>query len=353
MTVASDDSMFPSLFAHALRKDWGVGIFAAETDGKRRYLFEDGAERTFAPGFDQMLHRVERPNDQQRAAQTRLRSVLAKRRSKDGTGTKAPGEDFAEQLARLRQLHAAGFSDPTWAAAVRGEGEIESDAELASASLHRQRTLDLAREELSASALDALISAKQFSKVWDRLVAVLKRTNLVPASQLKLKVAGAEPERALAVALRELLHGSGPYPQRFDRYLAAFIAAFNQHPKWELATAPSALLSPKEHVCVEITTFRKQIRMFGSLRGVASQPSSAAYAMFLGSTQLVAKKLGEQGESPRDLMDVRDFIVLTLKPPAKTPTASRQRAKASPEPEPASADAESDAEPDSDADPSE
>ncbi|HET9955522.1 MAG TPA: hypothetical protein VFQ61_13505, partial [Polyangiaceae bacterium] len=245
-----------------------------------------------------------------------------KRRNKDAAGGKGPGEDFFDQLVRLHQVYAVGFSDPNWAAQVRGEGASTSTPS------HRQRFIDLAREQLSASAIDSMLSAKQFSRVWDELVGILKQTNLVPAAQLKLKFVGAEQERTLAAAVRELLHGSTPYNQRFDRYLSAFAAAFNQPAKWELATAPAAIVSPREHICVELTTFRKQLKLLGTRRAIATQPSSADYTLLLANAQLIAKKLGEQGEAPRDLLDIRDFIVLTLKPPSKAAAAPRPRAKA-------------------------
>jgi len=42
MPLATHDTQFPTLFAHRLRKEWGVGVLASEKDGKRRYLFENG-----------------------------------------------------------------------------------------------------------------------------------------------------------------------------------------------------------------------------------------------------------------------------------------------------------------------
>jgi len=51
MTLATDDTLVPSIFAHATRLDWGVGVLAWEDGGKRGYLFADGEERTLASGF--------------------------------------------------------------------------------------------------------------------------------------------------------------------------------------------------------------------------------------------------------------------------------------------------------------
>jgi len=74
---------------------------------------------------------------------------------------------------------------------------------------------------------------------------------------------------------------------------------------------------PTEHVCVESTAFKKQAKAFASHRAVSAQPSGSGYASFLAVVRVVANKLSEHGELPRDLFDVRDFITLTLKPAPK------------------------------------
>lgn len=318
MTTSLDNPGFPSLFAHVTRKDWGVGILAGESNGKRRYLFEDGEERTLADGFYQMMRRVDEPDAVQQAAYTRLRSALAARNK---SADKGVGSSFSEQLVRFHDTYPAGFSDAEWIAAARGEG---AERRL---PRHRQPLIDDAKAQLSMKALDTLISKQQFAQVWELLTALIEQTDLVPAAQLKLKAGSEDLERALAVAIRELLYGTGPYEQRFDRYLAAFVNAFGHHPRWELASVVSALVHPRDHVCIEPTTFRKQLKLSGFKKSAATQPSSAAYASFLGGARLVANKLAENGEVPRDLLDVRDFIVFTLKAQG-APRPARSSAKA-------------------------
>jgi hypothetical protein len=46
--------------------------------------------------------------------------------------------------------------------------------------------------------------------------------------------------------------------------------------------------------------------------------------------RLIGNRLAEQGEVPRDLLDVRDFIAITLKPPPKGRT-DRTKVKATSE----------------------
>lgn len=319
--TTSIENPFPPLLRHSTRADWGVGIFAGEKEGNHRYLFENGAERTLASGFTAMMLRVEKPSDEERAAYARLRGILAAR--SPGEGTRPGGLDFGQQLRTFHAAYPGGLSDPRWVADVRGEGAP------ARAPRHRTPLIEEARRLLSQAALDALAGAQQFGEIWDTVAKVLSRTDLVSASQLKLKSPRDEQKRGLALAVRELLYGAAAYDVRFDRFCTAFTAAFGAPPRWELATALSAVVHPTEHVCVESTAFRKQMKASITHRPVGAQPSGAGYATFLAIVRLTANKLSEHGELPRDLFDVRDFITLTLKPapkkkakPTKSATAS-------------------------------
>ena len=316
MTESMDDQLFPTLFSHSLRKDWGLGIFAGEVDGKHRYLFENGGMKTLAIGFHQLLQKVDKPNAEQRATYARLSIARS-----PNDRVKTPGAEFLEQLARFRETYADGLSDAAWARESRGEGAKSR------APRHRQALLQEAQELLSAKALDALLSGQQFAQLWEQALKVVKGTDLVPIAQLKLRAPSDDQRRALAVALREMLHGTGKYEMRFDRFVQAFTVAFGEYPRWELATSFSAAVHPGDHVCVEPVTFRKQNKLSTSRRTVGAQPNSTGYTSFLSIARLIANKLAEQGEVPRDLFDARDFIVQTLKPIPKGKLA-RDKAKA-------------------------
>ena len=321
MTQSIDDCQFPALLAHTLRKDWGVGLLAGERDGKRRYLFENGEERTLANGFYQLMQRVEKPSPEQQADYVRLRGVLAARARDSASAAGQPGGwSLLDQLTRFHEAYPGGLSDPKWTTEVRGE-----DA-LVRAPSHRQAAISEAQEQLSVDALDALLNSQQFGQIWDRVITVLRHTDLVPSAQLKQKSPSPEHVRTLAVAVRELLHGSAVYNLRFDRFLGAYVEAFGEYPRWELATAPSALVHPTEHVCVAPTVFRRQLKASSSRRSLAAQPSSAGYTSCLGIARLLSNKLSENEEVPRDLIDVRDFSAFTLKPIPRTKPARPKRA---------------------------
>lgn len=325
MTLVTDDSRLPSLFAHTTRKDWGVGVLAWEAGGKRGYLFEDGEERTMASGFHELMRKVEQPNADQKAASLRLMRVLAARASASSNG--ANGPTFFDQLQRLHEVYSGGLSDPKWALDVRGEGAEQRSPK------HRTSQIQAAQKQLSPSALDALISGQKYDQVWDLVVGVLSHTELVPSAQLKKpKTPTAEQQRDLAIAVRELLYGKAPYEQRFDRYVTTLGAYLGEPVRWEIATALSALVHPSEHVCVHPTPFRLQIKVTGSRSTAAARPTSAGYSRLLTVTRVVVKKLVENDESPRDLLDVHDFVRMTLKPPSKARVGSAKARLSAPPP---------------------
>jgi hypothetical protein len=310
MTVAPNASRSPSLFTHKNRKDWGVGVLAWEADGKRGYLFDNGEERTMASGFFELMRRIEQPNAEQTAACARLQQILAARAK--ATESARRGATFADHVERFRETYADGLGDAKWLAEVRGEGAERR------APRHRDAAISEAKEQLSAAALDALISGQKYEELWNLVMSVLGRTDLVPAAQLrKPKTITPEQQRGLAIAARDLLYGKTPYEQRFDRYLAALAAFYGEPPRWELATALSAIVFPTDHVCVQPAVFRQLVKSTGSSGTVAARPTNTAYAKLLVNTRFVGTQLTGQGEAPRDLLDVLDFMRIALKAPAK------------------------------------
>jgi hypothetical protein len=314
MTVPANPSRSPSLFAHKNRKDWGVGVLAWEADGKRGYLFDNGEERTMASGFFEMMRRVEHPSADESAAYTRLQRILAARAKANASARL--GATFADHVEKFRETYAGGLGDPKWLVEIRGEGAQRR------APRHRDAIVREAKEQLSSSALDALISNHQHEQLWNLITSVLSRTDIVPAAQLrKPKSATVEQQRGLAVAARDLLYGKTPYEQRFDRYVAALAAFYGEPARWEIATALSALVHPKEHICVHPAVFRQQLRATGSRSTVPARPSSAAYARLLTIARFVGTQLVDQRETPRDLLDVHDFMRIALKPTPKARVA--------------------------------
>lgn len=315
MNSAPDETQFPSLFSHTIKTEWGVGVLSEEKDGKRRYLFENGEERTLATGFYELMSRVESPTPEQQLTYARLQGVLAARGSAESKSSKGTVWTISNQLGRFRLAYSDGLSDQTWASEMRGsEGKRGTG--------QRQAILAKAESALSRTALDAAIEGGRHLAVWEALVGVLTSTDLVPAAQLKRAPTSGEPLRNLAVRLRELLHGDGNFDQRFDRWVAALTLAMGEQPRWELATAPAGVFHPREHLCVEPTAFRKQLKAWGGRAAPSLQPTGSGYASFLSVARLLANQLAAHGEVPRDLLDVRDFVVVSLKPVPKGAAAA-------------------------------
>ena len=310
MTQPANESRSPSLFAHKKRKDWGVGVLAWEANGKRGYLFDNGEERTMASGFFELMRRIENPSAEENAARGRLQRILAARANAHASARL--GATFADQVEKFRETYPDGLQDAKWLIEVRGEGAGRRTPR------HRDAMVREAKEQLSSAALDGLIGSQKYEQLWNLITSVLGRTDLVPAAQMKKpKSVTAEHQRGLAVAARELLYGEAPYERRFDAYLGALAGFFGEPARWEIATALSALVHPKEHVCVHPAIFRQQLKATGSRGSIPARPSSAAYARLLKVARFVGTQLVEQGEKPRDLLDVHDFIRIALKPSAK------------------------------------
>jgi hypothetical protein len=307
------------LFSHTVRTDWGVALLVGEAEGKRRYLFENGEERTLASGFYQLMHFVEKPNADQCKAYAKLRGILEARHPQ--TNVRPSVLPVIDQIAKFHAAFPLGFSDPLWVTDVRGGGAAKRSPD------HRQQILENAQEQLSQPTLDALVQGQHFGQVWEHTAILVGQSGLVSAANLKFKPVAPAQQQALAVSIHDLLYGATKYEHRFDHFVRVFSAAFGQYPHWELATALSALVHPNEHVCVDVTPFRKQLKLCNVQRAVGGQPNSSGYNILLGVARLVANTLIEQGEEPRDLFDVRDFIAFTLRPEKAAPKATAVREK--------------------------
>jgi hypothetical protein len=339
MTLATDDTSMPVLFAHATRHDWGLGVLAWENGSKRGYLFEDGEERTLDSAFYGLMGRVE-PGPSQKAVSARLQRLLAGRARAQQLTAAGQGATFADQIQCLREAYPDGLMGAKWILEVRGEAAQSRSVR------HRAALISEAQEQLTAEALDGLIASQQYGQFWQLMVSVLSHSDLVPKAQLKQsKSVHYEQQRELALAARESLYGKSPYERRFDRFVAALTAHSGEAAHWEIATALPAVVYPTQHVCVQPAVFRKQSKTFGSPGSrPAAKPTGAEYTRTLAVARQVAKKLADQGEVTRDLLDVFDFMCVTLKPPTKVRAAS-VRPRSAEEPVSAPEELESDAAP--------
>ncbi len=126
--------------------------------------------------------------------------------------------------------------------------------------------------------------------------------------------------------IAELLHGKVGFGTRFGQFLAAFQQAVGKPAGWQLATAFTALSEPSEQVCVRPTIFRAQAKLSAPGLSIPKLPTASSYARCLAMVKHLSAKLTDHGETPRDLMDVTDFIRVTTQPEARRKLNERKRA---------------------------
>lgn len=302
------------LYRHVKRPRWGLAVMAWDNFDKRGYQFEDGKLRIFKRGFYRLLEEVDPPADQTRRVLERLG-----RASERLEAVKNSKSDvlipLAEQIAYFKEQYPDGFGGDSWTAKMRGRGAKKA------LKRHRDPVVKRARKLLARERLERLIEARQHDEVIEALVDVLGRTNLVTASKLEpLRCANTRQREVIAVALQRLLHGDGPFDARFDDFVRS-----TGEPSWELATAPMALVHPEEHVSVKPSVFNQQALWMAPRLEQTRHPTAQAYHRYHRMALAVSDQLVAAGVKPRDLLDLHDFINVTLRPAARKLLAARGR----------------------------
>ena len=296
------------LYQHSKRKQWGFAVLAWERDGKRGYQFEDGELRVFAEGFYKFLQEAECPPDQ--AAR-----LLVKLGRQGGAGKGADGKPkerqltFEEQLQVFLTEYPDGFSGPGWKDEHRGEGAPRR------LKRHRDTAAADAQEQLSIEALDELIAAGNHAEVVRRLTDIVHGTDLVTRAQAE-PVAQATPSPELSAGLRDVLYGSGDYEPRFDEYCRLLLEAGRKQLSWPLTTAIPALVLPHAHIAVRPTVLAKQSQWAYPRLRYSSKPEGRVYTRIHTMAITVRDTLTAAGHAPKDLLDVYDFMLVTLRPAA-------------------------------------
>lgn len=313
-TTSPEDSP-QVLYRHVKRPRWGLAMLAWDDNhDKRGYQFEDGKLRIFKRGFYRLLEEVDPPADRAQRVLERLgratERLEAVKNSKSNVLI-----PIAEQIAYFKEQYPDGFAGDSWTAKMRGRGAKKA------LKRHRDPVVKRARKLLAQKRLERLIEARQYDEVIEALVDVLGRTSLVTAGKLEpLRRAFGRQREAIAVALQRLLHGDGPLDSRFDDFVRS-----TGEPSWELATAPMALVHPEEHVCVKPSVFNQQALWMAPRLERTPHPTAQAYHRYRRMALAVSDLLVAAGVEPLDLLDLHDFIYVTLRPAARKLLAARGR----------------------------
>jgi hypothetical protein len=315
-----------AVFEHAKRREWGLGVLAWETKNKRGYLFENGQLRVLGEGFYSLMLEVERPHDEVVALLKCLKPELDAARAEYGPGPRATRTgaatlSFDDQIAVFHSEYPAGFQDPKWVENHRGQNAKKR------LSAHRDPAILAANEKLGARALETRIQEQAFRAIHDDIIALLRETDLVPNTEIAL-LTTSDPERQRAIALMtsDLLYGKVAFGSRFDHFLALFQQAVSKPAGWQLATAFAALREPRDHFSVRPAMVREQAKWLGLKLSIPKLPAGATYGRCMAMAKLVSAKLTERGETPRDMLDVYDFMRITTRSDSMRRLLEKRRA---------------------------
>lgn len=318
-TIATNTN--DTLYQHSMKPGWGVALMAWERDGKRGYQFEDGKLRVIKKGFYHLLRQIDRPADETETALRDLNLKLGRRRASKRLGADRVSIPLADQIVYFRRLFPKGFQGVKWAKKHRG---IDAKKRL---KRHRDPIIADAAALADRAALEARVEAGDALSVIRQLTALLEDTDMVTRAQLKGIDRVNEPLAAqLVSALINLMWGTDELDKRFNRWVGALGRVLHSKPRWQLATVISALMAPREHVCVKRSVFVKQAAWMAPSLQISTAPTGAIYVRLIEMSKLLDNKLAEHGLRVRDLIDVYDFVNATLRPKAVSDITAAMRA---------------------------
>lgn len=306
----------PVFYRHTKRPEWGLGILASEDDVHTKFQFEDGQLRTFANEYVKLLQPVAAPKDAE-ALVEELSRGLETTINRDVMARTQPSAvknlvSLDDQITAFLEAYPQGFADPAWRADVRG-----TDAKKR-LKAHRDPAVEQAQRILSQDRMDELIGAGNSGTLWDGMLEIMRKTDLVtPKEDVEPMVAGfgAAARNRVVAALRDMLYGEDSLVPRFDRWVSA-LAEGRKIPSWQAATTLLGLVDPKHHCVIRHVMFRRQSKWMAPNLDMTKNPCGRAYRDVLEMARAVETSLTRKELEPRDLMDVYDFIKFTMRPGA-------------------------------------
>lgn len=310
----------PITFTLESQPTWGIGLVVSEVHPYLTLFFEHAGEKKFVKDKVKGLTPAPLAPDALEALKARAAGRKPKAPPKPSASlrpaVRKPAEKkvaaprFASiqaQVAVFEQLFPGGFQGEAFTKDERGVPGATGKLG------YKEAAITLAKQALSAEAFASTPPEELFKNA----VAVLAGTNIafpmtdvIPFRQLE----GDDRAKALA-GLKELLHGSGPYGERLERFTGSLnikeAGGEARKVTWPLATIFGGLFDPAQHVCVKPTAFAAQALMLGVAVEKTQPVNAAGYALFLEVAQKTKAALIEAGHQPRDLVDVYSFIYTT------------------------------------------
>ena len=299
--VNSDDTPDQdALYRHSKRDKWGVAVFLWERDGKRAFRFADGETRVFKQGFYQLMVPAPAPEDGS------AEELRAKVRASISGKKEEIIPTVGDQLILLLKDYPQGFEGEAWRDKHRGGGRR--------LKRHRDPAIKQARELLDAERIAGLHKHGDYVGVLDSLVEVMAGTDLVPSAHIA-KLKKTRPTQEFAATIRSMT--ANPAEATVRQLQAGFVGAQGPATSWQLLTAPLALLAPHKHMCVRPSVFGVQGRIVMPRFTPPKRAGEAAYQRYIEVAHMVEDELRELGHPPTDLLDLHDFVWMTLRPAAR------------------------------------
>ncbi len=298
------------LVLHSKKQEWGRALLLWRREEKRAYQFEDGSMRVFAERFCSLLQPALRPDPALRA-QLRDQAVAnghvgARKGPGKGRAHQGPMPTVADQAEVFENLFDGGFEGEAWRNACRAaEGRR-------SLKRHVDPAVERAQVDLSQAALRAHLESGNPRAVVDAIMNVVGMTTLATKTQ-RTAISDLNVDDALALAFINYLHdirtgAQGP----LDKLRLELARHDLKKVPWTVLTAAKALLHPDMHLFVRPTAVRQQAKLLMPNFKLSSVPTPECYARCLEMAVGIRNELRAAGFAPRDLLDVAEFMRVTL-----------------------------------------
>lgn len=170
------------------------------------------------------------------------------------------------------------------------------------------------QEELGESQFGTLLQARRFEEIAARAVRVEQRSRhsmIFSFEKMALRDAVRSPDgaRAFALGLYDFLHGMGPLPSRFERWVQVVDSLPRRQTRvltWPLVTVFGFIAQPKQHLFLKPTVTRTAARAYGFDFQYHSRPSWPVYESLLAFAARIRRDVRDLG--PRDMIDLQSFI---------------------------------------------
>lgn len=309
-----DGSEITKLFCHTKKPEWGAGLILKEEEGKVAIQFEDGKARTFSEDFYHFIEETQKPADEMQSVIAELQrlapSDAASTKSggkKSGVGRKSsvPPVVFKEQAEHFLELFPAGFGSERYKESHRARA---TGSQL---KKHRDEFIKKAQEAFTPEAFtgDVTLLFKTATKL-------VNSTDLLSSKERKAfdAIQPINHEKILE-SLLSLLHGEGSIENRMDAFVLAVRRGLGDYPSWGLVTYFLGLVHPNEYPIVTRDTYRKQAAAIAPRLEIPKRPKGADYRKIIDMIEDLRKAMSQHPAlKPTDLLDVQNFIALTLKP---------------------------------------